>query len=352
MRRTFALMILVSSCMIVMNCFRTMPMHDPIYPTKGADIVYSLDVWAYNGVANVKLYERVYSLDASGSISFGAEMLIHEWDPPGTPNSTTLEYKKVGGYAANSLIRYRFLVKDKLGNTRSHHVIFAIDPFPFTAHPAPVYVQGDINHVFDVVFIPDTDITDMAVFRSHCRSMILDAIFAENTIDHWWNRQFNFFINPDRGTATDANRISQDGLHQKPANWANLSFAEVKVIMHQNDLRDYAYGKLFSTEQQNRGTMMHEAGHAMFHLADEYPGGSHWQEAILPNNWATLQAAQADAPSRHKTAADAVEIGTDGWYKICDDNCQMKLSGLNLSHYDLPCGDRVIYCIIDNATNP
>jgi hypothetical protein len=98
--------------------------------------------------------------------------------------------------------------------------------------------------------------------------------------------------------------------------------------------------------------MMHEGGHSMFNLADEYASGVHWQAEDYPNNWSTLASAQADAPNRHKSAADAVQMGTSGWYKICDENCQMKLSGLNLSHYDLPCGDRVLYMILDNAINP
>ena len=63
--------------------------------------------------------------------------------------------------------------------------------------------------------------------------------------------------------------------------------------MHQNNLRDYASGGLYSSEMQNRGTIMHESGHGLFDLADEYGGGSHFQTDPYPNNWPSLAAAQA-----------------------------------------------------------
>ena len=236
-------------------------------------------------------------------------------------------------------------------STTTHKITYAIRPYPVTNQPAPVFVQGDVNKVFDAVFIPDTDITNMATFRSHVRSMIKDAMFAEPSIK-LWNRQFNFYINPLRGTSTDYDRIAIDGRHVLPTNIANLSFAEVKVLMHQNNLRDYAFGGVFSTEQQNRGTMMHEGGHGFFGLADEYGGGSHWQAADYPNNWSTLAGAQTDAPNRHKTVADAKQMGTSGWYRVCDTTCQMDNTGLTRSNYDKPCTDRVIFAINENANTP
>ncbi|MCJ7662843.1 MAG: hypothetical protein MUO24_01230 [Desulfobacterales bacterium] len=355
MKKTFRFFIVIG-LIFVTGCINTLPMHNPIYPTNGEDVTYNLNVSVSHGsIKAIKLYETVSSIDAQSTVTPGTESLLQEWNFTDTPNSTSVTFTKTRGYEANKLVQYRFLVKIKRNwiwsTSRSHDVSYATRPYPVPNQPAPVYVQGDVDHVFDVVFIPDTDITNMTTFRTECRNMITDAVFAESTVRNW-NRQFNFYINHEPGTATDYDRIATDGLHQTPTNWANLSFAEVKVLMHQNNLRDYAYGGLFSTEMQNRGTMMHEGGHSMFVLADEYPGGAHWQEEEFPNNWSTLASAQADAPHRHKTAVDANEIGTTGWYKICNDNCQMNVSGLNLSNYDLPCGDRVIYMILDNAMNP
>lgn len=342
--------LVVAASAMLAACFtaRTLPMHDPLYPGSTDTVTYSIEVSADDGVKNVKLYELVSSVDAAGTVTPGTEVLLQDWSPAGSPTSTTLTYARPGAYPANSLVRYRFLVTNGKGKTRSHDVTFATRPYPVAGQPAPVYVQGDRDHVFDVVFIPDTDVSSLPTFYGHCRGMIRDSVFAEPSVRPW-SRQFNFYVNPNTGHATDYDRIAIDGSHQVPANWANLSFAEVKLIMHQGDLRDYATGGLFSTEQQNRGTMMHEGGHAMFSLADSYDGGAHWQEATLPNNWSSLAGAQTAAPSRHKTAADATQIGTSAWYKICSSTCQMNTSGLNRVDYDAPCTDRVVYSIFDNA---
>ncbi|MFC1511718.1 hypothetical protein ACFL5H_00800 [Candidatus Latescibacterota bacterium] len=351
----FLLFFILTVFILITGCASTLPMHDPIYPTNSRDVTYSLDVSASKSIKEIELYETISSINTAGVVTSGTESLLQEWDFPDRPQTANVTFTKTGGYGANNLVQYRFLVKVKSfwfwSVSRSHDVTFAIRPYPVEDQPAPVYIQGDVDYVFDVVFIPDTDITNMTTFRRECRNMITDAVFDENFVKHW-NQQFNFYINPETGTATDYDNIGTDGSHQTPANWANISFAETKVLMHQNNLRDYATGGLFSTEMQNRGTMMHESGHSMFNLADEYPGGAHWQANIFPNNWSTLAGAQADAPNRHKTTADAREMGTSGWYKICGDDCQMCVSGINLSHYDLPCCDHVEYEIVENASNP
>ncbi len=348
------LLFLSAWLLLLTGCVGTLPLHDPIYPASGENVTYTLDTNSRAGIDTIKLYETISTINAAGTVTVGTEAFVQEWLYPDWPETASVSYTKTGGYSADRLVNYRFWIRTgrrvwgwRL--TASHNVTYAIRPYPVANQPAPVYVQGDVDKTFDIVLIPDTDITNLATFRGHCRSMIRDAVFAEPSI-RTWKRQFNFYINPLTGHATDYDRIAIDGLHQTPTNWANLSFAEVKVLMHQNDLRDYASGGLFSTERQNRGTMMHEGGHGMFGLADEYPGGSHWQAADYPNNWSTLAGAQTDAPGRHKTAADARQMGTSGWYKICADACQMNTSGLVRSDYDAPCADRVLFSIIDIAT--
>ncbi len=352
MKKLFFLMnIIMVTIFVGCGGISTLPCHVPIYPANGDDVVYTLETSSSSGINKIKLFETVSTINSSGTIIPGTETLLQEWAISGSPTSYTQSFTKNGGYSTNRLVNYRFEVTNGNGSDRTHDVTFAIRPYPVTNQPAPVYVQGDVDYVFDIVFIPDTDITDLAIFRSHCRSMITDAMFDDHMI-RFWNRQFNFYINPARGTATDYDRISTDGTHQVPSNWANLSFAEAKVLMHQNNLRDYASGGLFSTEQQNRGTMLHEGGHSLFDLADEYSGGAHWQAAELPNNWSTLAVAQSDASGRHKSSSDARQIGSTSWYKICADNCQMNKSGPNHVSYDEPCDDRLIFTVLENATNP
>jgi uncharacterized protein YceK len=346
----FAVVVLV----LLVGCsgIKTTLIHEPIYPVAGENITYTLMTSSSGGIENIRLFETISSINAAAVVTPGTEVLIKEWNPAGTPDSITVNHTKTG-FSNNSYISYRFLVRNGDDKTRSHMVNFVTNPYPVSDHPAPAYVQGDVDRVFDIIFIPDQDITNMNTFYDNCREMIINSIFADPSIA-FWNRQFNFYINPETGRATDYDDLiaGSDTLHEVPSNWVNCTFAEGKVLMHRQDLRDYASGGLYSTEQQNRGTILHESGHGLFDLADEYASGVHWQESDFPNNWSTLAGARADAPIRHKTADDARQMGTSGWYKICDENCNMKTTGAVATFYDEPCGDRVTYMVLDNALNP
>jgi hypothetical protein len=123
--------------------------------------------------------------------------------------------------------------------------------------------------------------------------------------------------------------------------------------MHEGVLDDHTDvdKNLCSTEKNERGTMLHEAGHALFGLADEYSSGDHWQLLDLPNNWLVHKQARTDAPNRNKAKGD-VERVTHGVWKICDkpnDNCQMRKAGSTITGFDEPCIHRVYYTIRENA---
>ena len=324
----------------------TIAIHSPIYPTSSQAVTYSLIKATPGDINSANLYQTVSTINSSGTVtSTGSETLIQSWTNP----AGDLSFTTSAGHGNNRVVTYRWEVTTP-EQTKNFLVTYATRPYPVTNMPAPVYAQGDPDDVFDLVFIPDTDITNMNNFYNHCRGAILESFFDEPHLQ-FWRRQYNFYINTERGTATDFDNISTDGIHQVPSNNANLSFAEGRVLMHQNDLRDYASGGLFSTEMQNRGTILHEVGHAWFSLADEYGSGSHWEEAISPNNWPSLNAAQNGASNNCKSASDAVQMGTSGWYKLCNGQCQMLVSGLNRSTYDCPCKNRIAYSILDNAIN-
>jgi hypothetical protein len=329
----------------------TFAVHEPIYPAAGDDFTYRLEHVSGGPIQEVRLYERVDTFVFLPPLfSFvipGVEIPLQTWTAP-TP--TTFTFDRIGGHPANSFVYYRFEVDGEGGENYRHEIQFAIRPYPFPNLPAPVYAVGDRDDIFDVVFIPDTDITDMDNFRDHCRRMIREAFLDEPTTRKF-RRSFNFYVNPVTGHATDYDNIAVEGYHQLPANLADISFAEGKVLMHERNIRDYASGGTYSTEMWNRGTVMHESGHGLFGLADEYPGGAHWQAADLPNNWSSQATAAAEAPGRGKTASDVVQMGTTGWWKMCGASCQLNVSGLTHSTYDRPCQDRIIFTVLDNIIN-
>lgn len=326
----------------------TIAMHEPLFPLGSEPVTYTIEKVSSGGINSAKLYEQVNTINSSGVVTTtGTETLLQTWSNP----TGDLSFTKNSGNGDNKLVTYRWEISTP-EQSKNYNVTYATRPYAVSNMPAPVYAQGDPDDVFDVVFIPDTDITNMANFYTNCRGAIRDAFFDEPHT-RFWRKQYNFYINPLKGTATDYDLIATDGLHQVPSNNANLLFAEGRVLMHQNNLRDYASGGLYSTEMQNRGTIMHESGHGLYDLADEYGGGVHWEEGDFPNNWPNLASAQAASNDYGdcKESTDAVQMGTSGWYHLCVSNCQMVTTGLNHTEYDCPCKSRITFTVFDNAIN-
>lgn len=326
----------------------TLVLHNPIFPSGSQAVTYTAERVTDGSITTAKLYETVNTINSSGTItSAGTETLLQTWNNP----SGDLSFTKPSGHGDNKLVTYRWVFTTP-DQTKSFNVTYATRPYPVTNMPAPVYAQGDPDDVFDLVFIPDTDISSITTFYNHCRGAIRESFFDEPHT-RFWRRQYNFYINTERGHATDYDRRAIDGPHQLPSNNAFLSFAEGRALLHQNDLRDWASGGVFSTEMQNRGTVMHESGHSLYGLKDEYGSGTHSQQAEFPNNWSSLAGAQAAASDYGscKQALDAVEMGSSGWYHLCVSNCQMVTTGLNHTEYDCPCKSRITYVVFDNASN-
>ncbi len=359
-RPDFRVAVILAVVPLLLGCENpfSIALHDPITPAPGDPVNYSLEMQGGSSPKEVRLYEQVSALSVVDvDLTFiklkflvvtpGAEVLLTSWT---NPPIGTITYTRSTGMPVTSLITYRFVIVESDNDTREHKVTFAGQDYPLPDSPVPAYVTGNASNTYDIVYIPDTDIGNLNTFRTQCRNDIREAFFDEATTK-LFRHSFNFYVNRQTGHATDYDRIAIDGLHQTPSNYSYLSFAEGRIILHQNNLRDYTMGDgLYSTEMQNRGTILHESGHGLFSLADEYPGGAHWQEPVLPNNWRTLAGAQAAAPGVGKSASDAVEIGHDGWYKLCVDTCQMLTTGLVHDAYDKPCRSRVIYCMVDIAS--
>jgi hypothetical protein len=326
----------------------TRPMHSPLYPDQDEAVTLSVDAESDSGIKEIILYETVNTINSSGAISSaGTETELDRWTIAGSPNTHLQSFTKPSGYGSNKLVTYRFSVKNGSNKTRNHSVSFVTRPYPVPNQPAPVFAQGDVDDVFDIVFIPDLDINDMDDFRDRCGELITNTIHREPMM-LVFSRQFNFYINPIQGDAVDYNTGDP---HILPSNNANLTFAEGRALLHRTVQRDFAQGGVFSMEWDRPQTLLHEAGHSLFRLADEYGNGVHWEESTLPNNYDVLSDAQAAAPSRGKTSADAVEMGTSGWYRLCDNTCPMVSGSAMLFDYDQPCTNRLIFLIFDNIAN-
>jgi hypothetical protein len=188
--------------------------------------------------------------------------------------------------------------------------------------PAPVYVQASEGDVLDILFIRASDDNNvlnlgMDEFHAGCGNIMQDALFVETSL-RYWHKQFNFWINPDVGTARDAR--CGDCHHILPENVRNGAVhpdIDFLALIHKSDQRDFTDGAAphaFSAEVDlvfssgQRSAFIHELGHAAFGLSDEYRGWNREATRHLPNNWKRKRDAKAVAPLRHKTEDDVRRI--------------------------------------------
>ena len=169
----------LSAIFLIGSCaqIHTRPMHESLYPSNNEDVTYTIETNSNKDIKEIILYERVDTVFPN-TISLGNEIELRTWTPPAGQQLVNRSFTKVGGYASNTLVNYRFEVKSGC-TTREHQVSYAIRPYPRGRQAAPVYVQGSPDDVLDIVFIPDSAITDPSLFRTRCRNMIVNTIHTE-----------------------------------------------------------------------------------------------------------------------------------------------------------------------------
>ncbi len=319
----------------------TFAIHSPIYPTGSQQVTYTLSL--IEGAAEkVELFETVFNVSATGGLSgSNPESLIKTWDDPTFP----LNFTRSGGYGTNKYVRYRFRVvgADK---TYNHSIAFATSPYPVANAAIPVYVVGDVDRVLNCVFVRDSDLTN-SLFLTHVGRNIDSSFHREEWIRRF-RSSYNFYVNPHAGKASD---FDTPDPHIYPSNNANLSFAQARIILHSASIRDWSDGTYVGTEYYNRGTILHETGHSLYGMADEYGGGSHWENDENPNNWDSKSQAEGAASGVGKTTADVVKMGSDNWWKLCNGDCMMLRTGLTIFPYDQPCRNRIFQRLVDRSSD-
>lgn len=334
-------------------------MHDPLYPSviktganfRSEDITFSLEERLLNPVATCSLFveprPRTKAELEMANVPFPPiqetqQTLAAIWERsggtltklfPGTPTPVdkidhTMFVPGTNDKVTYVVYKFKFTYTNPAGQVVTPpddaEVAFVLQDYysSFPDHPVPVYVQGDMRDMMDLLFIPaQSDAVNDPLpaeffpeFRTSCRSIIKDAIFQEPSI-RFWRKHFNFWINPSAGRALDAR--CGDCTHVPPDNLDLIpNDIEFRALLHRDVQWDFTdKNMLFSAEMNlvnehdEKSSFLHELGHAAFGLSDEYPGGYNYQAVEhLPNNWDTRGAAKKDAQLRHKNESDVVRL--------------------------------------------
>jgi parallel beta-helix repeat protein len=143
----------------------------------------------------------------------------------------------------------------------------------------PVLINGDSNGKIDIVFMMAQDYgSDSTKFRADIRDMITNA-FLDPVINQHKNKiNFWYLHSPDTATLTiDSQTNCWVSLPVIAPETHGKLFSEIcpmgslAAILHPTSCRDYAQPGVFATiTNPEYGILLHEAGHGVFGLTDEY----------------------------------------------------------------------------------
>ncbi len=367
MKRLLYLYSIICLEVIFSSCSKiyTEPLHFPIYPDANEAVTYSLTYLSSSPLVRIDLFRRTMAIITNSEEEKGetSNDLIRTWTSFENPYGGKVSFTVPGTARADELIEYTFEVSNRSGKNTSHSVVHATRLFSDREKAIPVFCQGDVDQVFDLVFIPDSAIwmTSLEAFYDSVHNIIKNTIHREPTLKYL-SKQFNFYVFPEPGKAYDANFPKS---HKLPTGSASfLCFAEGLGILHNDtSISDYFQQisipddtltcNLFSSEWNRPQTVLHEMAHAMFGLEDEYSGGSNSEADPYPNNWKERVDAENVAGNYFKsiTAVREININPPKFFKLCGEWCPMNSGHDPNFVFDIPCHKRSCHIILDNITN-
>lgn len=163
----------------------------------------------------------------------------------------------------------------------------------------------DTSQAIDIVFVMDNDYgTNRSLFHNHTWGLIRNG-YLGNAVLANHPSAFNFYVHDGVG---DYEEVCDHWT--LPSGFSrDCPFADNIAIIHRDNERDCAHGNVFSSEYNANVTVVHESGHAIFGLADEYCcDGGYWQDSSVPNIFSSLANCQSRADRTGASRADCFEF--------------------------------------------
>lgn len=172
-------------------------------------------------------------------------------------------------------------------------------------------------------FVPDADMPNYRAFTDDMQPMVLSLFYTDtNSFSNWtrvWKNLFNIWAGPNGADGEGCSRT-----FNSPASTVRGAF-DGTAILHRNDFRDCAsisLGGGAGTTQTNLGdaswVLLHEAGHFLFGLGDEYVGGGNASISNPKNVLNSQQACTSTSTSNSLPTGQCVQIGSSGTWRNDD----------------------------------
>jgi hypothetical protein len=186
--------------------------------------------------------------------------------------------------------------------------------FPQLTRPViPILQQQPTFDAIDLVFhqATDYDATSLqADFLGDVEDKVYDVYLERDLIAANFEA-FNFYVYTKPGEADGCGVPDPDIA-------SDATFRDVDAVLHALEFRDCAIGSRFSAEGYPTKAFLHESGHAVFGLADEYDGDTNYFEpAVEPNIWADETDCENEQSAQGRSTGACTEFTNrqGGWWR-------------------------------------
>jgi len=212
----------------------------------------------------------------------------------------------------------------------------------------------------DFGFVPDADMPNYRAFTDDLQPLVLSLFYTDtNQFSAWtrtWKNLFNIWAGPIGADGEGCTRTFNN-----PAATVRGAF-DGTAILHRNAFRDCASltrggGGAGTTETglaDATWVLMHEAGHFLFGLGDEYVGGGNSAVSLPKNVYGTQSTCQSNSTANSVPPSQCTQIGMTGTWRNDDGqvttmedralNSDFRtLSGVAMSNMVTACVDGACY---------
>lgn len=305
--------------------------HTPIQTDNNREVTYKATASDPQGIKSIVISVelRELKLHQGQKISDFQTEIVLETCTFTAPFKTSEDCEtKHGPYDNGDHIGYKVTATNGVGETSTEgYIYFAAGTFPWPDDPIPIYVRGNPAAKVDLVFIPDKDYITLPnwkqAFMQNVTDLIWTAFFSEESFARGVrsrSEMWNFYITYQLG------EFVPPCFHDKPPNWPTLrATVNAGFIVHNDPFQDCSgigEGSVFSAEpidpnnQSSYTVPIHELGHSVFSLADEYSGGYLFHLPLHSHNvFPTKQMCKSNARSFGWPEKDCKKIGQTGWFR-------------------------------------
>jgi len=272
--------------------------HEPMHPN---DRPVTLKAVTTGNVDRIEFRVQRFALEFDGltwaETALTPVLYIWACDPPGSVKSLTCSHE-LAFSGDGQIVEFHARAVYPGGGHADEVYRFASGDFPIEGMPVPVRMKRRPENGIDIVFVPHTNLVpaddpDALTFRTHLDDIVDGTLFEYEVIRN--NRAlYNFWYSP---IAVDFDAEDCNSLDD-PLGIELESIADISMYVHYESKRNCALGAKLTTELWYDKSVIHELGHALAGLRDEYSvsTSTYGPRNHMPNTFGSKAECEQEAP--------------------------------------------------------